>query len=91
MSLAISTFNRESCLPSRWFSADLLVSRMESEERETLANEVKEMSGRGEFSEGKSKGNCALLSRKTHPPSAVEELWRVKAPGACPSLGLSWG
>lgn len=64
---------------------------MEREESETLANEVEEMSGRGGFSEGKRRGNCPLLRRKMNLASAVEELFRVKAPGACPSLGLSWG
>jgi len=67
------------------------VSRLEREERETVASEVEETSGRGEFSERKRRGKYPLLSRKMHPASAAEELFRVKAPGACHSLGLSWG
>lgn len=46
---------------------------MEREENETLPSEVEEMSGRGEFSEGKRRGNCPLLRRKMHPAS----LWKI--------------
>lgn len=39
----------------------MLASRMERVESETLMDEVEEMSGRGEFSEGKRRGSCPLL------------------------------
>lgn len=61
LSLAILTFSSESCIPSCCLIVDMLASRMERVESETLMDEVEEMSGRGEFSEGKRRGSCPLL------------------------------
>ena len=40
---------------------------MEREESETLADEVEELNGRGELSEGKRRGNCPLSRREMRP------------------------
>lgn len=55
----------------------MLISKMEGEEMETLANE-EERSERGEILEV-----IVLSGGKVHPASAVEELKRGKAPGDC--------
>lgn len=85
LSPAIPTGNRESCLPSWCFSTDMLEAGMEREDSEPLPGEVEEMSGRGEFSEGKRRGNCPLLRRKTHPAFPWKSCLGSEQPGLVPA------
>ena len=70
-------------------TVDMLASRMERVESETLVEEVEEMSGIGEFSEEKRRGNCPLLRRKFILLRCGRTIGG-QSTGACPSLGFSW-